>query len=79
GQTVYFHSGETTGFRHIFLRVPEQDLVISLFTNRDDLKIAELFDEVMHLMEIEIAELNTEPLYTWLSRVYADQLGANDY
>lgn len=73
GQHVFFHSGETTGFRQIFLSVPEQDLVISLFTNRDDLKISSLFDEVMKRLDLEIPPLQDASLFSWLSDVYNHQ------
>lgn len=74
GQDVYFHSGETTGFRHVFLRIPQRDLVVSLFTNRDDTKLAAVFDAVLDYAGVDIPALGTENLFHWLSRVYAHQL-----
>lgn len=70
---IYFHSGESTGFHNIVVMIPNRQLYISLFSNRDDLKIAPFFDEVLKLMDIKIDGIENESLFLWLSNVYANQ------
>jgi len=70
---IYFHSGESTGFHNIVLMIPNRELCISLFSNRDDLKIAQFFDEVLKLMDIKVDGVENESLFLWLSKVYANQ------
>ncbi|MGH2642466.1 MAG: serine hydrolase domain-containing protein [Chitinophagaceae bacterium] len=78
GTSCMFHSGESTGFHNIVYRNPQKHLLIVIFSNRDDNAIAEAFDEIADLMEVEInfKEKNStgkQPsLFHWLSNVYGD-------
>ncbi len=67
-----FHSGESTGFHNIFIFQPQRNYGISLFTNRDDLLISDIFDEVMKCKNIAIPNLN-KSLFVWLNKVYSNE------
>lgn len=71
GNLVLFHSGESTGFRNIVVFEPHQNKLTLTFTNRDDLKIADFFEEINKNTKIKGIE---EPLFLWLSKVYSHQL-----
>jgi len=65
-----FHSGESTGFHNIVFFVPGKNQMISIFTNRDDFKIATLFEELLP----EVEEVNIpKPLFNWLNKVYMNE------
>src|SRR5690606_14321144 len=66
---IYFHSGESTGFHNIVVMIPNRQLYISLFSNRDDLNIAPIFEEVLKIMDIKIEGIDNESLFLWLSKV----------
>jgi len=69
-QLHLFHSGESTGFNNIIYIVPHQELIISIFTNRDDLSIATAFEEtVQHL---KLPKVVPNHLFIWLNKVYAN-------
>ncbi|MCA5004887.1 serine hydrolase domain-containing protein [Sphingobacterium bovistauri] len=70
GRLTLFHSGESTGFHNIFLYQPHDDLGISLFTNRDDLKIANMISDVMKSENLSLPPIN-ESLFLWLNKVYS--------
>jgi len=63
-----FHSGETTGFRNIVYHNLGQGLSVTIFANRDDTKIAQVFEEVLHLLGEE--QLVEESLFFWMSSIY---------
>src|SRR5690606_1992104 len=67
-----FHSGESTGFHNIFIFQPKQDRGLILFTNRDDLKIVDIFNQAMKQENYVIPNIN-EPLFLWLSKVYSNE------
>ena len=67
-----FHSGESTGFHNIFIFQPQRNYGISLFTNRDDLLISDIFDEIMKRENIAIPNLN-KPLFVWLNKIYSNE------
>jgi len=71
---IYFHSGESTGFHNIVVMIPNRQLCITLFSNRDDLQIAPFFDQVLQLMDIKIEGIEGESLFLWLNQVYANQI-----
>lgn len=71
GMLTIFHSGESTGFHNIFLFQPDSNVGISLFTNRDDLKIASIIQEVMQDQNIQINSIN-QSLFLWLNKVYSN-------
>ncbi len=71
GNNAFFHSGESTGFNNIVISIPQRDLCISLFSNRDDLQIDSFFEEILKLMDIQIQGLGDKTLFAWLSDVYA--------
>ena len=71
---IYFHSGDSTGFHNIVVMIPSRQFCITLFSNRDDLKIAPFFDEVLKAVDIKIQGIENESLFLWLSSVYANQV-----
>lgn len=73
GSTVLFHSGESTGFHNIVYLDPDRQLTIALFTNRDDMGIAGVFDRIAQLMGVGLRpEGGDAPvsLFRWLNEVY---------
>ncbi len=72
GQMTIFHSGESTGFHNIFLFQPQQNRGLFLFTNRDDLKIATIFESLLQDHNIKIPSIK-QPLFMWLSKVYSGE------
>ena len=74
GEDILFHSGESTGFHNIVVYYPNKRMSVSMFSNRDDLKLAGVFDEVMEILDIEIEGLEKEKLFHWLGKVYANAL-----
>ncbi|WP_159635797.1 serine hydrolase domain-containing protein [Sphingobacterium composti Ten et al. 2007 non Yoo et al. 2007] len=72
GYFTLFHSGESTGFHNIFLFQPQRNYGISLFTNRDDLLISDIFQEVMNSEKVYLPNLN-DPLFIWLTKVYSNE------
>lgn len=75
GSTAVFHSGESTGFHNIVYLNPQRKIKIILFSNRDDLKIAAVFDGMSKALRAgPAAQLHSgSPLFTWLSRLYAGE------
>jgi CubicO group peptidase (beta-lactamase class C family) len=75
GNKILFHSGESTGFHHIVYIDVQKDLVISLFSNRDDFMIGEAFDAILKTMEVSKPVLNAPSMSTfaWLNGVYANE------
>ncbi|MFZ4261276.1 serine hydrolase domain-containing protein [Sphingobacterium sp. HJSM2_6] len=72
-QNQYFvHSGESTGFHNIVLQQPDLGIYINLFSNRDDLIIAECFEAILQELEIKIQGKADLTLFDWLSRIYAN-------
>jgi len=72
GNLTLFHSGESTGFHNIFIFQPQRNYGISLFTNRDDLLISDIFKEVMGKENFQIPNLK-QPLFLWLNKVYSNE------
>lgn len=70
GNRYLVHSGETTGFNNIAIIGLDTEWVLSLFTNRDDLKIAPFFQDILQHLEIEIVP-DSEPLFSVLAKIYA--------
>src|SRR5699024_806125 len=70
GNRYLVHSGETTGFNNIAIIGLDTEWVVSLFTNRDDLKIAPFFQDILQHLEIEIVP-DSEPLFSVLAKIYA--------
>ncbi|QQT47144.1 Penicillin-binding protein E [Sphingobacterium multivorum] len=75
GHKILFHSGESTGFHHIVYIDVQKDLVVSLFSNRDDLMIGEAFDAILKTMGISKPVLNGQhrSTFAWLNGVYANE------
>lgn len=63
-----FHSGETTGFRNIVYHNLGQGLSVTIFANRDDTGIAQVFEETLRLLGEEHPV--EESLFFWMSSVY---------
>src|SRR5690606_9697899 len=66
-----FHSGESTGFHNIVYIDLQKKLIISIFTNRDDLQITTAFEEIRHAMKLKSPVQSK--LFDWLSKVYSEQ------
>ncbi len=73
GTTCLFHSGESTGFHNIVYLNPHRGLTVALFTNRDDMEIAGIFERVAQLIGINpqvAATGESVSLFRWLNEVY---------
>lgn len=70
GDRLLFHSGESTGFHNIVAFNPVNHQSISIFSNRDDFKIAELFEA---LAEENNLPATPKPLFNWLNKVYMNE------
>jgi CubicO group peptidase (beta-lactamase class C family) len=73
GNTVYFHSGESTGFNNFALSIPDRNIHISLFSNRDDQKIVSFIDDLLKELDIQIKGLEGKSVFNWLSSVYMNE------
>lgn len=68
-----FHSGETTGFRNIVYHDTATGLSVSVFANRDDTLISQVFEELMKQVgeTHPVAELEQpQELFLWMSSKY---------
>ncbi|WP_343561193.1 serine hydrolase domain-containing protein [Sphingobacterium sp.] len=75
GNRLFFHSGESTGFHNMVYLDQQKDLVITLFSNRDDLLIADAFDallEVLKLPKPMDPSAHSKSVFRWLNAVYAN-------
>jgi Beta-lactamase class C and other penicillin binding proteins len=73
--TLFFHSGESTGFHNIVYLDQQKDLVITLFSNRDDLLIADAFDALLAVLKLPKPmgpSAENKPVFGWLNAVYAN-------
>lgn len=73
GNLILAHSGETTGFHNIVVLEPQKKESISLFTNRDDLKIAAAFEEVLKRYSIKLKAVRPG-LFNFFAGVYQNDL-----
>ena len=67
-----FHSGESTGFHNLVLFNYSQQKALVTFSNRDDLKIADLTLQVGKVLQLDFSSINNQPIFLWLSNVYAN-------
>ncbi len=72
-RTYLTHSGESTGFHNIVLQQPEQGIYISLFSNRDDLVIAECYESILKELGIYLGLNEGATLFNTLSNIYANK------
>lgn len=63
-----FHSGETTGFRNIVYHNLGKGLSVTIFANRDDTRIAQVFEDVLRLLGEEHPVEGS--LFFWMSSIY---------
>lgn len=70
GTFTIFHSGESTGFHNIVMFEPVTNKMITIFSNRDDFKIAQLFDD---LAKENAVNALPKPLFNWLNKVYMNE------
>lgn len=73
GNTVYFHSGESTGFHNIVYHDPKRKLMIVLFSNSDDDRVSKTFGQIMFLLNVKLKDVpEKESLFDFLSKIYDD-------
>jgi len=75
GNRLFFHSGESTGFHNIVYLDQQKDLVITLFSNRDDLLIADAFDALLAVLKLPKPmgpSAQNKSVFGWLNAVYAN-------
>ena len=73
--TLFFHSGESTGFHNIVYLDKQKELIVTLFSNRDDLRIAEAFDALLEEMKLRKpmdGSGQNKTVFGWLNAVYAN-------
>ncbi|ANH81519.1 hypothetical protein A8C56_11500 [Niabella ginsenosidivorans] len=75
GSTAVFHSGESTGFHNIVYINPHKNTMVIIFSNRDDFKIAALFQDITAQVGIgpKALAIAHTPLFNWLNSLYAEQ------
>lgn len=72
GDLILAHSGETTGFHNIVVLDPQKKESISLFTNRDDLKIAPAFEQVLKRYKFKFKSVHPA-LFNFFAEVYQNE------
>lgn len=71
GTSAYFHSGESTGFHNIVYQNPSKKLMIVLFSNCDDDRVAQAFNEVSAMLNIAFDAVPAgKTLFEFLSSIY---------
>lgn len=75
GNLYCFHSGESTGFNNIMFLDVTRDLIVSIFSNRDDAVLSRPFEDIMlRVDKNQLKKKNIqEPLFDWLSKVYTNE------
>ncbi|QBQ41036.1 class A beta-lactamase-related serine hydrolase [Sphingobacterium psychroaquaticum] len=75
GNLYCFHSGESTGFNNIMYIDVTRELIVSIFSNRDDAVVSRPFEDIM--LRVDKNQLKKsyiqEPLFDWLSKVYTNE------
>lgn len=71
GNVCLFHTGESTGFHNIAVLELERAKALALFSNRDDLQIAQCSQQILELVDIDFEWLGKEALFMFLNRIYA--------
>ena len=75
GNRLFFHSGESTGFHNIVYLDQQKDLVITLFSNRDDLLIGDAFDALLAILKLPKPmgpSAQNKSVFGWLNAIYAN-------
>ena len=72
GSPCVFHSGESTGFRHVAYYVPKKKILCVLFSNTEgwEQELSDRFEALLHLAKCR-PRLRT-PLFQWMSRIYTN-------
>lgn len=75
GSRCVFHSGETSGFLNMVYRNPSRQLLIAIFSNRNDGSISGKFEETARQLDVNVAleglaPAKQPPLFSWLSEQY---------
>ncbi|VTP97045.1 hypothetical protein [Sphingobacterium daejeonense] len=55
------------------LSIPDRNIHISLFSNRDDQKIVSFIDDLLKELDIQIKGLEGKSVFNWLSRAYMNE------
>ncbi|CAM3741931.1 serine hydrolase domain-containing protein [Sphingobacterium prati] len=75
GNRLFFHSGESTGFHNIVYLDQQKDLIITLFSNRDDLLIGDAFDALLAILKLPKPmgpSAQNKSVFGWLNAIYAN-------
>ncbi|MFB5944399.1 serine hydrolase domain-containing protein [Albibacterium profundi] len=74
GTDCFFHSGETSGFMNIVYHNLEKRLMISVFTNRNDNLVSEVFENAAKKQAVQLAfegvNASKVTLFEWLAKQY---------
>lgn len=75
GSRCFFHSGETSGFMNIVYHNLEKQLMIAVFTNRNDNLVSSVFETLAKKQAIQLAfeglDSSKITLFEWLAKQYA--------
>lgn len=74
GSNCFFHSGETSGFMNIVYHNLDKQLMIAVFTNRNDTLVSKVFEKAASKQAIQLAFEGVDPsetmLFEWLAKQY---------
>lgn len=73
GSTVFFHSGESTGFHNIVFHNPSKKTLIAIFSNSDDDRVSQAFDKISNTLRVKVEAVpEGTSLFDFLSKIYGD-------
>lgn len=72
GGRCHFHSGESTGFRHIMYHHPGKGQLLVLLSNRDGDSAGRAFEALMRLTGATVDLGRKVPLFRWLHETYGE-------
>lgn len=66
-----FHSGESTGFHNIVFQIPQEKLLIAIFSNSDDDRIAGAFTGIAKALNVQWSDkAGNKSLFDYLHNIY---------
>lgn len=73
GSKAYFHSGESKGFHNVVYHNPSKKMLIIIFSNSDDDRVAKAFNDIQSKMNVQLEILpKGKSLFNFLSNIYGD-------